>query len=109
MQEKCREKNDAKTVVAETEWSLVSRQPRQADPAQHRARSRRRRPQRSAGGRAERMASSHARRITRRHAAGRPGAGVPRRAPGRLGYRRRSRIEQVVGWYKEYRALGTRY
>ena len=24
-------------------------------------------------------------------------------------YRRRSRIEQVVGWYKECRALGTRY
>jgi transposase len=24
-------------------------------------------------------------------------------------YRRRSRIEQVIGWYKECRALGTRY
>src|SRR5207249_448793 len=27
----------------------------------------------------------------------------------RKAYRRRSRIEQVVGWYKECRALGTRY
>jgi len=27
----------------------------------------------------------------------------------RVAYRRRSRIEQVVGWYKECRALGTRY
>jgi transposase len=27
----------------------------------------------------------------------------------RAAYRRRSRIEQVVGWYKECRALGTRY
>ena len=27
----------------------------------------------------------------------------------REAYRRRSRIEQVVGWYKECRALGTRY
>jgi transposase len=27
----------------------------------------------------------------------------------RAAYRRRSRIEQVVGWYKERRALGTRY
>jgi transposase len=27
----------------------------------------------------------------------------------RLAYRRRSRIEHVVGWYKECRALGTRY
>ena len=26
-----------------------------------------------------------------------------------LAYRRRSRIEQVVGWYKECRALATRY
>jgi len=27
----------------------------------------------------------------------------------RAAYRQRSRIEQVVGWYKEYRALATRY
>ena len=27
----------------------------------------------------------------------------------RAAYRRRSRIEQVIGWYKECRALGTRY
>ncbi len=27
----------------------------------------------------------------------------------RAAYRRRSRVEQVVGWYKERRALGTRY
>jgi transposase len=27
----------------------------------------------------------------------------------RATYRRRSRVEQVVGWYKECRALGTRY
>jgi transposase len=27
----------------------------------------------------------------------------------RTAYRRRNLIERVVGWYKEYRALGTRY
>ena len=27
----------------------------------------------------------------------------------RAAYRRRNLIERVVGWYKEYRALGTRY
>jgi transposase len=27
----------------------------------------------------------------------------------RVAYRRRSLIEQVVGWFKECRALGTRY
>ena len=27
----------------------------------------------------------------------------------RAAYRRRSRVEQVVGWYKECRALATRY
>jgi hypothetical protein len=27
----------------------------------------------------------------------------------KVAYRRRSRIEQVIGWYKECRALGTRY
>ena len=33
------------------------------------------------------------------------------RRPGssRAAYRRRSRVEQVVGWYKECRALATRY
>jgi hypothetical protein len=32
-----------------------------------------------------------------------------RRYCWRDAYRRRSRIEQVIGWYKECRALGTRY
>lgn len=34
---------------------------------------------------------------------------VPEASFDRAAYRRRSRIEQVVGWYKECRALGTRY
>ena len=34
---------------------------------------------------------------------------VPDASFDRVAYRRRSRIEQVVGWYKECRALGTRY
>jgi transposase len=44
------------------------------------------------------------------------GAVIPTRADqerqktfDRAAYRRRSKIEQVVGWYKECRALGTRY
>jgi transposase len=37
-------------------------------------------------------------------------ANQPRQATfDRAAYRRRSRIEQVVGWYKECRALATRY
>jgi transposase len=34
---------------------------------------------------------------------------VPEESFDRAAYRRRSLIEQVVGWYKECRALGTRY
>ncbi len=34
---------------------------------------------------------------------------VPWASFNRRAYRRRSRIEQVVGWYKECRALGTRF
>lgn len=34
---------------------------------------------------------------------------VPDESFDRAAYRRRSRIEQVVGWYKECRALSTRY
>jgi transposase len=50
--------------------------------------------------------------LKRRHI----GAVIPTRADqprqatfDRAAYRRRSRIEQVVGWYKECRALATRY